>query len=361
MIKRILLASFVLVLLLSACGGGEEQATATLAPAGQPTAAPTSASAAQPPAVEPTPTSSTEPTQDTGAAGLLGDFLDLGSIEINPEQLGGDALQSYRLRVRWTVEPKPDSTEVASDSTMEVAHTRDPLAEQFSMTGDDGSTFATIRIGDKLWFQSGDEWIEMSSDDMAASMEDTLFNLSQFAAGLGGNARLVGNEEVNGIATRHYSFDESIPGLALGIYGKIKGDVWVAEEGDFTVRYLYSAENDDATYRWDWNVYDVNAAFTIEPPAGAQSAREDVPLMPDATDRSSVGTMTSYASASEPTAVIDFYKEQMPGQGWTYNEAESVISEYLISLSFTKEDVTASIMISPKDDGGATIIIQAGE
>lgn len=368
--KRILLAGFVLVLLLSACGGGgEEEPTFTSAPTGQPAAAPTSTSAAQPPTAEPTATLSTEPTatrpaeptEDTGSGELLGEPLDLGSINVDPEELSSSALQSYRLRVEWTVEPKPESDEGASSMTMDIVHTSDPLAEQFSVTGDDGSTFAMIRIGDKLWLQSGDQWIEMSSDDMASSMDDFLFDLGQATAGLSGDARLVGSEEVNGIATRHYSFDETVPGIALGMFGKIKGDVWVAEEGDYAVRYVYSAEDDKATYRWDWEVYDVNAPITIEPPAGAQAAREDVPLMPDASNRASLGGMTSYESASDVTTVIDFYKEQMPDQGWAYNETESTISEFFNSLSFTKEDITVVIMITAQDGGGTTVLIQVGE
>jgi hypothetical protein len=137
--------------------------------------------------------------------------------------------------------------------------------------------------------------------------------------------------------------------------------VWVAEDGDYTVKYVYSAENDDAAYRWDWELYDINASFTIEPPADAQGARSDIPLMPDAANRSSFGPMTTYESESDATAVIDFYKEQMPGQGWTYNEAESTLSEMFNTLSFTKEDVNVTIMITPNDGGGTAVIIQAGE
>jgi hypothetical protein len=357
--KRISFFGLVLVLLLSACGGGE--ATVTLVPTRQAVAAPTPTTGGQPAAAEPTATSLPEPTEETGPAGLLGDLLDLGSININPEQLDEDTLQSYRLRASWSVEPKPGSTEVAMDASMEVAHTSDPLAEQFTTTSGDEPGFSTIRIGDTMWFQSGDQWVEVSSDDMASSMEETLFSLNQATAGLSGDAKLVGNEEVNGIATRHYSFDETIPGMSLGIYGKIKGDVWVAEDGDYTVRYVYTAENDDATYRWDWEVYDINVPFTIEPPAEAQGTRDDIPLMPDAVNRSSLGAMTSYESESDAAAVIDFYREQMPGQGWSYNEGESTISELFNMLSFSKEDVTVTIMISPNDGGGTAVIIQAGE
>lgn len=383
--KRISFLGLVIAALLSACGGGE--ATATLVPTRQPvvaptstavkqpteaeptstsaeeppTAEPTATSAEQPPAVEPTATSLPEPTDETSPTGILGDLLDLGSININPEEMGEDTLQSYRLRATWSVVPKPGSTEVASDATMEIAHTSDPLAEQFSMMSGDEPGFSTIRIGDTMWFQADDQWIEVSSDDMASSMEETLFSLNQATAGLGGDAELVGSEEVNGIAARHYSFDETLPGMNLGIYGKIKGDVWVAEDGDYTVKYVYSAENDDATYQWDWEVFDINEPLTIEPPADAQGARSDIPLMPDAANRSSFGPMTAYESESDAAAVIDFYREQMPGQGWTYNEGESTISEMFNTLSFTKEDVTVTIMVTPNDGGGTAVIIQAGE
>jgi hypothetical protein len=367
---RIIFISMILLLVLSACGGGGDeeqaggetdataQATSTPRPE-QPTQAATTAPTVAP--AEEATAEPEEPTAEPEGVGALTDLLNLDSLSTDPEGLSASALQSYRLRVQWTVEPKPDSDAAASDSRIEIAHTRDPLAEQTTFLDQGGIASGMIRVGEKLWFQSGEQWIEVSSDDMASSMDDTLFNLDSMAAGLTGDARLVGEEEINGVAARHYSFDESILGTALGAYDKISGDVWVAKEGEYVVKYAFTSEDAKAIYRWIWEVYDVNAPFTIEPPAGAQGAREDIPLLPDATERSSFGAMTTYATASNMGTVLDFYKEQMPDQGWTYDEAASMVGDEFAMLNFTKDGETVIITLTPSDGGGTSVLIQAGE
>jgi hypothetical protein len=377
----------ILLLVLSACGGGGDEgqagdeteaaarATSTSRPE-QPTQAATTAPTAEPvegatpepvegatpePVEGATPEPVEGPTAEPEGAGPLTDLLNLDSLTTDPERLSESALQSYRLRVQWTVEPKPGSDATPSDSRIEIAHTRDPLAEQTTFFDQGGIANGVIRVGDKLWFQTGTEWIEVSSDDMASSLQDTFFDLNSIAAGLTGDARLVGEEEINGVDARHYSFDETILGTALGAYDKISGDVWVAKEGEYVVKYAFTSEDAKATYRWIWEVHDVNAPFTIEPPAGAQGAREDVPLMPDATERSSFGAMTTYETAGDLGAVIDFYTGQMPGQGWTYDEAASMVGDEFAMLNFTKDGTTVTITLTPSDGGGASVLIQVGE
>jgi hypothetical protein len=362
-LHRILTISIILILVLSACGGGgeEDQTAAETVPTTQATTEPTPTPRPEQPTETATVAPAEEPTDESGGGEALADLLNLDSLSTNPEGLNQGSLSSYRLRVQWTVEPKPDSDATASDSTIEIAHTRDPLAEQTTVLDEAGVASGMIRIGDKLWFQSGEQWIEVSSDDMASSMDDMFFNLDSAAAGLTGDARLVGQEEVNGVAARHYTFDESLMGTVLGAYEKVKGDVWVAEEGDYVVKYAFTAEDEKANYRWIWEVYDVNAPFTIEPPAEAQRAREDVPLMPDATGRATYGTMTSYETPSELSAVVDFYMQQMPDQGWSYDEAASTVSDEFATLNFTKEGETVGITLFPGDGGGTSVLIQAGE
>jgi hypothetical protein len=363
MFHRMLAISVILLLVLSACGGGdkEDQTAAETGPTAQATAEPTPTPRPEQPTAAATVAPAEEPTAESGGGEALADLLNLDSLSTNPEGLNQSSLQSYRLRVQWTVEPKPGSDATASDSTIEIAHTRDPLAEQTTFWDEAGTASGMIRIGDKLWFQSGEQWIEVSSDDMASSMDDMFFNLDSVAAGLTGDAKLVGQEDVNGVATRHYTFDESLMGTVLGAYEKVQGDVWVAEEGDYVVKYAFTAEDEKANYRWIWEVYDVNAPFTIEPPAEAQGAREDIPLMPDATGRSTYGAMTSYETASALSAVVDFYMQQMPDQGWSYDEAASTVSEEFATLSFSKEGETVSITLFPGDSGGTSVLIQAGE
>jgi hypothetical protein len=364
---RFLLLSLMVTLILSACGGGETTATSTSE------SAPTQPTVTSPTELSPTPTSEPAPEQpteeapadsDTSGEGesALSDLLNLSSIRTDPEELSSGPLQSYRLRAQWVIEAKEGSDTSSAAVEIEVAHTSDPLAEEMSFfDGQAGASTKMIHIGDRLWLQAGDQWIEVSSDEMDSTFDDMLFGLDSATTGLGGDARLVGEENVSGVATRHYAFDESILGAGLGLYSRIKGDVWVAVEGDYAVKYVFTAEDDEATYRWDWEVYDINAPFTIEPPADAQGAREDIPLMPDATDRSSIGAITTYQTASDLTTVTNFYIEEMPAQGWSYDEGSSLVSDEFTMLFFTKESETVNITLALDEAGGTAVVIQVGE
>ena len=135
----------------------------------------------------------------------------------------------------------------------------------------------------------------------------------------------------------------------------------MAVDGDYAVKYVFSAEDQDATYSWDWEVYDINAPFVIEAPADAQTVREDIPVMADATDRASFGTMLSYNTASDLETTIEFYQTEMAAQGWAYDEAGSMVIDQFASLSFNKDGTTASVMISPVDGGGTSVVVQADE
>ncbi len=366
---RILLLSLIVLLVFSACGGGGEKKEEESGPSqDQPTATSGPAPTQQPQETAPTsppPTEVVQPTATTGGgesgSGTVADLLNLSALETDIKELSSETLQSYRLRAEWKTEPKTGSTVTASSYGIEVAHTNNPLAEEITMRGDaTGLDSQMVRIEDRMWINAGDQWIEMSSDD-TSTYDNMLFSLSSATSGLTGDAKLVGEETLNGVATKHYTFDESILGAALGVYEKIKGEVWVAVDGDYAVKYVFTAEDKDATYDWNWEVYDINAPFTIEPPTDAQGAREDIPLLSDATDRVTFGAMVSYSSATALQAAIDFYKEQMPTFDWTYDEAGSMLTEGFAMLNFGKEGETVSIMLSASDSGGTDVVIQGGE
>ena len=360
--KLYILLLGILILSLVACGGDKEEDK------------PTATSAPKSTAVEPAPEPTAEPPQapeDTPADTSVDEpaaaeteessGLDLGTLQTNPEALGGGPLDSYRLRASWRVEPKEGEDASVESFEMEVAYTSNPRAQEISM-GDATGGFASnmIQIGDKMWIQTGEQWIEVSSED-TAQFDQMLTSFDSATAGLSGNAKLVGEEELNGVATRHYTFDESILGLGMGAYERLKGDVWVAVDGDYAVKYLFDAEDDESIVHWEWEVYDINAPFTIEPPAGAEGARDDIPIMSDATDRTTFGAMVSYETPSDMATVTDFYKEQMPAQGWSFDEGSSMFMDELTMLNFVKEGERSSVMLSPSESGGTAVVIQVGE
>ena len=365
--KLYILLLGILILSLVACGGDQEEdkPPATSAPestavesAPEPTAEPPQASSEDTSADTSADTSTDEPAADETEESS---GLNLAALQTNPEALGGGPLDSYRLRATWRVEPKGEEDASVESLEMEVAYTRDPQAQEISM-GDAAGGFATnmIQIGDRMWIQTGEQWIEVSSEE-TAQFDQMLTSFDAVTAGLSGDAKLVGEEELNGVATRHYTFDESILGLGMGVYESLKGDVWVAIEGDYAVKYLFDAEDKESIVHWEWEVYDINAPFTIEPPAEAEGARDDIPVMPDATERTAFGAMVSYETPSDMATVADFYREQMPAQGWAFEEGSSTITDQFTMLNFVKEGERSSIMLSPGDGGGTAVVIQVSE
>ena len=376
---RMALTGVILALILSACGDGKskksDKGTITLAPtlgggSGSLQPTPTVTQPAESSGVQATATQQAEPSDvqptdtpsdaDSGPE-TMANLLNLSALQTDPQELGNATLQSYRLRVEWIVEPKAGSSAMASSVGIEVAHTSDPLAEQIAFLSEEaGLASEIIHIGDKLWLRTGEQWIEMSSDEFT-DYDQMLMGLDSATAGLTGDAELVGEENRSGIPVRHYSFDENILGATLGIYSKIQGDVWIAIDGEYVVEYVYTAEDDQATYRWSWEVFDINAAFTIDPPANAQGARDDIPVMPDATDLVSYGAMLSYNTPTDLNAVVEFYTTEMPAFDWTFDEASSMVSDQFALLNFSKDGETANFTLAPEDTGGTAVVIQAGE
>ena len=357
--KMYILLLGILILSLVACGGDQEEDT----PPATSTPEPTTVESAPEPTAEPPQATSEEPSADEPAADETEESsgLDLTALQTNPEALGGGPLDSYRLRASWSVEPKGEEDASVETIELEVAYTSDPQTQQISM-GDATGGFATnmIQIGDRMWIQTGEQWIEVSSEE-TAQFDQMLTSFDAVTGGLSGDAQLVGEEELNGVATRHYTFDESILGLGMGVYENIQGDVWVAIEGDYAVMYIFDAEDAESIVHWEWEVYDINADFTIEAPAEAEGARDDIPVMPDATGRTAFGAMVSYETPSDMATVADFYMDQMPAQGWAFEEGSSTITDQFSMLNFVKEGEQSSIVLSPGDSGGTAVVIQVSE
>jgi hypothetical protein len=212
--------------------------------------------------VEPTGAAAAQPSDERA----LGDLYNLGSINTNPYALSVGSFQSYRLRARWLVEPKGEGGEPATAVEFQMAYIREPLAEEIAFS-DSGQGVSTrlIHVGDRLWVESGGQWTELPTED-SSSLDRMLSAFDAVVADLDGNAHRVGDENVYGVITRHYTFDRSTLGASADAYSEITGDVWVAAEGSYLIKYTFTAQDEAATYRWEWDVFDINAGFKIAPP-----------------------------------------------------------------------------------------------
>jgi len=87
--------------------------------------------------------------------------------------------------------------------------------------------------------------------------------------------------------------------------------------------------------QWTWELTDINKPITIQPPEGCGGAASDIPVMKDATDKSSFGDTITYKSPSKLADVVEFYKKQMPAAGWKLS-GEPDVSDEMASLEFRK-------------------------
>lgn len=310
-----------------------------------------------------TPAPTTPPSDEevappaTEEGGGEGEEVDLSSIVS-----GLQSLDSYRADFKMTFEGTTDSGAEEWVFEMNAEHVRDPFAQRIVFQGADvGGIFETIQIGDQQYMLLGDGQCMSSSVGEGEAMDMELFEPDEVIGGLENIHRSLPDETVNGVLCRHYTFDESSvfwTGLS-----HVEGEVWVAVDGDYVVRYVMQADGTDPTSQkeghieWEYEVRDINTSITIEPPADCEAAASDFPIMPDATDKTTLGSMVMYESASSFDDVLAFYQEQMPANGWT-DTGDSFINPGSAMLSYTKDDRTATVTLSG-EDGAVSVIIMS--
>jgi hypothetical protein len=287
------------------------------------------------------------------------------------------SLDRYRTTFTMSFDGTDDGQPSQWTFQMDQAFTKNPPASRiaYSGSGDDDmssvSGFEMVRVNDMSYIKFGAEegnCIVSSADDDTSTLDD-MFALEDVVGGLS-NARRAGPDEtINGVRARHYVIDQS--GLLGGMAGftQAEGEVWVATEGDYIVKYLLSAEGKDTLFgkansegklTWEYEVSDVNQRFEITPPADCESAASDIPVMPDATEQTTMGAMITYKSASPFREVVDFYQDEMPNNGWEPSGDEPMLTEELAMLTYEKDGKKASITITT-DGGQVSVLISIEE
>ncbi len=359
------LALFLLLALaLAACTGGGASPTAT--PATAPSQPETQATAAGAPAAEATqpPPPEVEPTpaEETFQAEKVTEGL--------------ATLKSYRATFTMAFEGTQEGKPVQWTFEMKMEATKDPVASRLTYMGsgtEDASKlsgFEIVQVGDMQYMKFGEgagNCIASSAGEQTSEVGE-IFKPDDILGGLS-NARRAGPDQtINGVRARHYTFDEK---ALLGLSGltRAQGEAWVAVDGNYVVKYTLTAEGRDVLFgkpntegklTWTYEVTDINQAFEITPPADCQGPAEDIPLMADATEKSTFGSMITYKTASAFKDVVAFYQEEMPKHGWQAGSEEPLMTEQMAMLAYEKEGRKASITITV-DNGQVSVLISVEE
>jgi hypothetical protein len=187
-----------------------------------------------------------------------------------------DALDSYRYTTRFTFVGEDDG-EVESGSIELTGVVAGPgrIHIMWRDLGDD-RLLEVIRIDDQAWMAEDGEWSEVPTL-VADAMSDAVLIYAPSVAwggvfgGLEATSTYVGEEEVNGVSTYHYtSTYAQWGGYWAGELTNASGDVWIAEEG-YPLKYSFTAsgadeDGDSGMVTWTMDLSDVNEILVIEPP-----------------------------------------------------------------------------------------------
>ncbi len=352
--KILLFVIVMLTLAALACGPLGQSATPAV------DKSPTTAAGGKSPTQEPTPSVS-EP-----------------DLVVSSLSEGLTTMKSYRAKMSVTLDGKDEQNQpVKASMQWSEEFIREPRARHIVLngtslsSGKDESFAMELFILDKTQYmifadQAGKKSCISSPADTES--KQGLFSPDDFG-GVSG-AKYVKTETVNGVKAKRYTWKDQV--LTKG-FTVTKGDVWVAVDGSYIVKYVVEATGTSAellgvqgqakgTMTLEYNVTDIGQSFKIELPAdsGCQAAT-DIPIMKDATDMSTFGEMITYTSPSSFEDVVNFYKDEMPNNGWEAS-GDSLEMEGFAQFEFTKDTRKAQIMISfDQDKDTVSVLISIGE
>jgi uncharacterized protein YceK len=266
-----------------------------------------------------------------------------------------------------------DTTVSTSTIDMEVWETKAPQARHViyrgSQTGNPESSLEFIQIANDSYMKSSDssDWLAMSTSTTDTLSFGSFAWFTDPASAMQGEATLIGTENVNGMAAKHYQYTGAqVFGKVVGANGKVdisQADIWISTEFNLIVRYVSHWKGTDDTgvqsdYNFIMDILEVNTPITIEAPSGVTKAGlpDDVPLMDAATDINAFSGLVSYKVTATVDEVMAFYASALAKNGWTAGEDQGTPG----IAAYTKDTRTLTLMAS--DDNGATtvtIMIQA--
>jgi hypothetical protein len=139
-------------------------------------------------------------------------------------------------------------------------------------------------------------------------------------------AKEAGQETVNEIPTTHYTFDEKAVAWQAGKDGKAQGEVWIAAEGGYVVKYTLSiqvsSQEFTGTRSWTYELSEVGAETPVALPEGCLPMLNDILVMGHAINVIQRPGFQKYTVQAALTAVSQFYAEMLGQAGWSLMPAE---------------------------------------
>ena len=267
----------------------------------------------------------------------------------------------------------------------EVDTTTDPQRQRMTM---DASGFGDmpevvdvslemVTVGDRVYMAFPEmDCISVSSEEAQFDEFGELAEAESILEEIDRAQRVRPNETINGIESRHYTFDEAFylmdePDADLENI-EIDGHLYISAEDNRLVRIIIDGTNpyavdlgdegvpETARYTIQYDVRPLDELDEFEIPEGCEVASEggDYPRLDDATNLSSMGGMESYTTGYSVEEAAEFLRAGMEERGYTYNEATSISSGGIMSMmEFNDPDGETTQVIVADANGETTVTI----
>jgi hypothetical protein len=220
-----------------------------------------------------------------GAAGESGAPVGEEDVPLIYTGVDVSGLSSYRSRFVLTFAGTDEAgAPVDLSWTISEARSSDPPASYYAWDGQGSGvpgasgSVELVQIGGAGYMVFTEEGESECTPFPAEGSppEQTTFSPDTFLAGADFSQaqRFLPDEDINGVAARHYSINQqevSLPGFS----GTLAGDIWVAVDGGHVVRQVISAAGQVVALggvrgylEWTYDLLDINRPVSIEPPAG---------------------------------------------------------------------------------------------
>lgn len=299
------------------------------------------------------------------------------------------ALDSYRYRMTISAEGEAMAKEGdLIQMQMEGEYTREPQAVHtvFSIPeGEAGAEntpcgqarceYIVVEGNGWLYNQETKTWaVEQEGALIAAFLHPGFFLGFLLASWPEEVSPINAHENLSGIDTTHYQWGPELEDIAAvfggEVPGEIKGEVeelafelWLANELGYPAKFSFilagkDEEGKSGRAQIIIEVYDANTPIIIKVPEGAELAPQlDIPTPDDAQMLISSADTLMYSTAKSVEDMATFYREKLPGQGWTEDKESSFSMEGMASLTFKKDGQTLSILFSADEEGGKTNVM----
>lgn len=291
-------------------------------------------------------------------------------------QSGLDKLDSYQMDFQVVLEGKdPNGKDVKQNLSLfqEIIKSKDSMhlkMEGSGMSTNQASgaieTFQVGKIGYLLALgenQTAPTCISYSSDSPMVDLET--LSPAEMLGQIKEQTLIAKGETVNGVKTDHYKIMRGSWGI-----GKVTsedGDAWVAQDGNYLVRYTGQAKGEfeltadliTGTMTWTVNLTRINQVgeITLAPECVAASqASQDIPIPANATDQNTFGDIITFNTPDEPKVVADFFRSELPVKGWKIDKDSALGTTMVIKIS--KDDRVLTIMVTPgTGDKGSSVTV----